>query len=155
MARAPRETGGCDSGQSGFGAVGPAGARQDGSDTTRDVDGSDLSRALAIGCSFTHGDGVEGAEAWPAVVERSLSGHEVVNLGVGAYGLDQALLRLRRDGPELAPDKVWMPEAGEPVIARVKSMDWPIHGDLHLDPSEVSCAITGAEEPCDEVVEVS
>ncbi|MHC4893492.1 MAG: SGNH/GDSL hydrolase family protein [Planctomycetota bacterium] len=85
-----------------------AGARQDGSDTTRDVDGSDLSRVLAIGCSFTHGDGVEGAEAWPAVVERSLSGHEVVNLGVGAYGLDQALLRLRRDGPELAPDKVWM-----------------------------------------------
>jgi glutamate synthase domain-containing protein 1 len=52
-----------------------------------------------------------------------------------------------------APDKVWMPEAGEPVIARVQNMDWPIHGDLNLDPSEVSCAVTGAEEPC-EIVEV-
>ena len=28
-----------------------------------------------------------------------------------------------------APDRVWAPKAGEPVIARVKGMDWPIHGD--------------------------
>jgi glutamate synthase domain-containing protein 1 len=49
------------------------------------------------------------------------------------------------------PDSVWMPKAGEPTIARVKGMDWPIHGDLHLDPSEISCAVTGTERSCDTV----
>ena len=52
------------------------------------------------------------------------------------------------------PDTVWAPKAGEPVIARVEGMEWPIHGDLHLPPSEVSCAVTGAETSC-ETVEVS
>jgi glutamate synthase domain-containing protein 1 len=52
------------------------------------------------------------------------------------------------------PDRVWAPKAGEPVIARVNGMDWPIHGDLHLDAAEVSCAVTGTEPVC-EAVEVS
>ena len=41
-----------------------------------------------------------------------------------------------------------------PVIARVEGMDWPIHGDLHLEPSEISCAVAGTEASC-ERVEVS
>jgi len=53
-----------------------------------------------------------------------------------------------------APDKVWAPKAGEPVIARVKGMEWPIHGDLHLSASEISCAVTGVDASC-EIVEVS
>ncbi len=53
-----------------------------------------------------------------------------------------------------APDAVWAPKAGEPVIARIKGMDWPIHGDLHLAPSEISCAVTGVEASC-EIVEVA
>ena len=52
------------------------------------------------------------------------------------------------------PDTVWAPKAGEPVIARVKGMEWPIHGDLHLSPGEISCAVTGVEDSC-EIVEVS
>jgi len=52
------------------------------------------------------------------------------------------------------PDAVWAPKAGEPVIARIKGMDWPIHGDLHLDPSEISCAVTGVDDSC-ETVEVA
>lgn len=52
-----------------------------------------------------------------------------------------------------SPDRVWMPNAGEPVIARVREMDWPIHGDLHLSASEVSSAVTGVEPSC-ETVEV-
>ncbi|TLM80148.1 MAG: hypothetical protein FDZ70_01940 [Actinobacteria bacterium] len=51
------------------------------------------------------------------------------------------------------PDRVWAPKAGEPVIARVAGMDWPIHGDLHLSASEISCAVTAGAEPC-ETVEV-
>ena len=53
-----------------------------------------------------------------------------------------------------APDRVWAPKAGEPVIARVKGMDWPIHGDLHVSASEVSCAVTGVPDSCD-IVEVN
>ena len=55
-----------------------------------------------------------------------------------------------------APDKVWAPKAGEPVVARVQGMEWPIHGDLHLGADEISCAVTGHADSCaDETVEVS
>jgi glutamate synthase domain-containing protein 1 len=47
------------------------------------------------------------------------------------------------------PDAVWAPKAGEPVVARVRGMEWPIHGDLHLPPSEISCAVTGVTESCE------
>jgi len=53
-----------------------------------------------------------------------------------------------------APDRVWAPKAGEPVVARIEGMEWPIHGDLHLSATEVSCAVTGVEASC-ETVEVS
>jgi len=55
------------------------------------------------------------------------------------------------------PDAVWAPKAGEPVIARVEGMDWPIHGDLHLQASEISCAVTGVPgDSCEPVtVEVN
>ncbi|MDI6902034.1 MAG: hypothetical protein QMC79_10130 [Anaerosomatales bacterium] len=49
------------------------------------------------------------------------------------------------------PEHVWAPKAGEPVIARVKDMEWPIHGDLHLDASAISCAVTGTDQSCDTV----
>jgi len=52
-----------------------------------------------------------------------------------------------------APDAVWMPKAGEPVIARVKGMEPQIHGELHLSPAQISGVIEVAEEEC-ELVEV-
>jgi glutamate synthase domain-containing protein 1 len=53
-----------------------------------------------------------------------------------------------------SPDAVWAPQAGEPVVARIKGMDWPIHGDLHLGAAEISCAVTGVDESC-ETMEVA
>jgi len=53
-----------------------------------------------------------------------------------------------------APDRVWSPKAAEPVIARVRGMEWPIHDDLHLPPNEVACAVAGVHEAC-ETVEVA
>jgi hypothetical protein len=47
------------------------------------------------------------------------------------------------------PDAVWAPKAGEPVVARVEGMEWPIHGDLHLSAGEISCAVTGTEDSCE------
>lgn len=65
-------------------------------------------RAVAIGCSFTMGVEVQAGEAWPALVDDARADLEVVNHGVGGYGLDQVYLRLVRDGLPLAPDEVWV-----------------------------------------------
>jgi hypothetical protein len=35
-----------------------------------------------------------------------------------------------------APDGVWAPKAGEPVVARIPSMPWPIPGDGHVTVAE-------------------
>jgi len=48
---------------------------------------------LAIGNSFTHGDAVIAEDTWPYLLQEK-SGRTVGNMGVGGYGLQQALLRL-------------------------------------------------------------
>lgn len=65
-------------------------------------------RVVAIGCSMTHGEEVGAAETWCARADAMRLDMEVANLGVAAYGIDQALMRLRRDGWALAPDEVWL-----------------------------------------------
>lgn len=65
-------------------------------------------RIVAVGCSMTHGEEVGARETWCARVDAALPEIEVANLGVAAYGSDQALLRLRRDGFALRPDEVWL-----------------------------------------------
>jgi len=47
---------------------------------------------LATGDSYTKGDEVGDAETWPAQVQ-TLLGWRTINAGVGAYGLDQTVLR--------------------------------------------------------------
>ena len=49
---------------------------------------------LAVGDSFTFGDGVRDSETWPAQLEQ-LSERRVINGGVDGYGLDQTYLRAR------------------------------------------------------------
>jgi len=65
-------------------------------------------RILALGCSMTHGEEVGPEESWCAQLDAAREDIEVANLGVAAYGVDQCLLRLRRDGPALAADEVWL-----------------------------------------------
>lgn len=62
-------------------------------------------RVVAVGDSFTFGNGVHVHEAWPAVLERRL-GAEVINLGVAGYGVDQQLLTLESRGLRFQPDVV-------------------------------------------------
>jgi hypothetical protein len=52
---------------------------------------------VTIGNSFTHGDAVAAEETWSYLLEQKL-GKSVGNLGVGGYGLQQALLRLMHSG---------------------------------------------------------
>jgi hypothetical protein len=47
---------------------------------------------LAVGDSFTFGDDVEDSETWEAYLEEALN-MPVLNAGVSAYGIDQAVLR--------------------------------------------------------------
>jgi len=84
-----------------------AGARCSVSPLTRERH-TDLSRIVCVGCSFTLGDEVEDEETWPYLLDTASAQHEFANLGMGAYGLDQALLRYRRDGRPLRGDEVWL-----------------------------------------------
>jgi hypothetical protein len=82
-------------------------------------------RIVAIGCSMTHGEEVAAREAWCSRLDASLPKWEVANLGVAAYGIDQALLRLRRDGFALQPDEVWLgilPRAALRVTTRFRPL---------------------------------
>lgn len=64
-----------------------------------------VTRIVAVGDSFTFGNGVHVHEAWPAVLERRL-GSEVINLGVAGYGVDQQLLMLENRGLDFQPEIV-------------------------------------------------
>lgn len=61
-------------------------------------------RLVCVGDSFTWGDEVGDADTFEAQLETLRPDFECINLGVAAYGTDQALLRWRRDGERLAPD---------------------------------------------------
>jgi lysophospholipase L1-like esterase len=65
-------------------------------------------RCATFGDSFTHGDGLRDEETWQHLLEQRRSDVEVANFGVGGYGIDQALLRYRRDGRAIAPQVVWI-----------------------------------------------
>jgi len=60
-------------------------------------------RVAAFGDSYTHGTDVGNAHTWQAALERLDPRMEVLNFGVGAYGLDQAYLRYLEDGRRFEP----------------------------------------------------
>ena len=60
---------------------------------------------LAVGDSFTEGAEVVNEDTWPAQLERTL-GVRVINAGIGAYGVDQAILNAERLLPILKPRAV-------------------------------------------------
>jgi hypothetical protein len=83
------------------------GARADGSPLAA-ARSPERIRVAALGCSFTHGQSCPGEDTWASQLERLRSGQiEIANLGVIDYGLDQSLLRARRELPRLQPDEIW------------------------------------------------
>lgn len=89
-------------------------------------------RVVAVGCSMTHGEEVGATESWCARVDALEEGLEVANLGVAAYGIDQALLRLRRDGWKLEPDEVWLGVLPQAAL-RVTTLFRPLLDHWSLD----------------------
>ena len=96
----------------------PGAARQDGSFSIngagiRSAREFDLTppvntlRIAAFGDSFTAGDDVADDETWSSQLERLLVANgiaaEVLNFGVGGYGMDQALLKWRHHGIQFQP----------------------------------------------------
>ena len=63
-------------------------------------------RILLLGDSYTFGQKVGYADTWGAQLAALLPEMEVVNLGVGGFGLGQALLRWRKLGHTLHPQQV-------------------------------------------------
>lgn len=67
-------------------------------------------RIALFGDSFTHGDGVGYYSTWGFNLQRALRALgkrvEVLNFGVGGYGMDQAYLRYLNNGVKYKPDVV-------------------------------------------------
>lgn len=137
-----------------------AGARIGAAPLARDK-AADVRRLAVYGCSMTHGDEVAAREAWPAQLDALLPAVEVANMGVSAYGLDQALLRMRRDGPAVGADEiwlVWMPEATLRITTLYRpflrhwSLDVAFKPRLVIDP--VDSALVAVPNPAREVADI-
>jgi hypothetical protein len=63
-------------------------------------------RVLAIGDSFTYGAEVEADQTYSSYLEQTLASGEVLNMGVTAYGIDQAALKYLKYGRHYRPDVV-------------------------------------------------
>ena len=69
---------------------------------------SEVVRASAFGDSFTFGEEVANEDTWEHQLEEQDARMEVLNFGVGAYGLDQAYMRYMQDGISFHSDIVFI-----------------------------------------------
>ncbi|MGH7436100.1 MAG: SGNH/GDSL hydrolase family protein, partial [Polyangiaceae bacterium] len=65
-----------------------------------------VTRIEVFGDSFAFGSEVDDDSCYAAQLEKRLPSTEVLDFGVPGYGLDQALLRFRKEGPAYHPDVV-------------------------------------------------
>lgn len=63
----------------------------------------DKIRIAAFGESFTQGAGVPNEDTWEEKLVKFNPKLEVLNFGIGGYGLDQAFLRYQKEGTQLHP----------------------------------------------------
>lgn len=63
-------------------------------------------RIIALGESTVFGWGVNYGKRFSEIIEQILDNTEVINMGVGGFGMDQSFLQLERDGFKFNPDLV-------------------------------------------------
>lgn len=63
-------------------------------------------RIATIGDSYTYGAEVDEDQSYPARLQRRLHSAEVLNMGVKAYGIDQAALKYMKYGKQYRPDVI-------------------------------------------------
>lgn len=90
-------------------------------------------RIAAFGDSFVHGTEVANRDTWPALLAALRPDLEVLNFGVGGYGIDQAWLRWRRDGRRFSPQIVLIGFMTEDVHRSVNRFR-PFQAPRHLEP---------------------
>jgi hypothetical protein len=90
-------------------------------------------RLAAFGDSFVHGTEVANADAWPARLAALRGDLEVLNFGVGGYGVDQAYLRWRRDGRPFHPHVVLIGFLSEDIHRSVNRFR-PFQAPRHFEP---------------------
>jgi hypothetical protein len=78
-------------------------------------------RIAAFGDSFTHGSNVVNADTWEEFMVRHDPRLEVLNFGVGGYGLDQALLRYQKEGLAYRPDIVLIGYISEDISRHINT----------------------------------
>jgi hypothetical protein len=76
-------------------------------------------RISSFGDSFTHCDDVKNEETWQQQLNRANSNLEVINFGVGAFGLDQAFLRYKQDGIHYKSDIIFIGFMAENIFRNV------------------------------------
>lgn len=81
-------------------------------------------RVICAGDSFTLGYGVDDDETWPAHLAAADERLQVVNMGQGGYGMDQAWLWYRRDGLALEHDLVLFAFIGDDFERMRKDTFW-------------------------------
>lgn len=64
-------------------------------------------RIACFGDSFVHCDGEKDEDTWEHYLEKSVGNLEVLNFGVGGYGLTQSYLRYLKDGLRFSPGIVF------------------------------------------------
>lgn len=78
-------------------------------------------RALSFGDSFTLCVDVDNNETWQAVIEESDPSIEVLNFGVGGYGMDQAYLRYLKRNSQLGAEIIFIGFLTENIFRHVNS----------------------------------
>jgi hypothetical protein len=63
-------------------------------------------RVVAIGDSYTYGAEVDADQTYSAYLQRLLPSSQILNMGVTAYGIDQAVLKYLRHGRVYRPDLI-------------------------------------------------
>lgn len=94
-------------------------------------------RIALFGDSFTHGNEVTREQSWAAQLESLLNRRgikaEVLNFGVGGYGIDQAYLRWQLQGRQYQPDIVLLGFVAVDVD-RMVSLYWKFQPNVFITP---------------------
>lgn len=95
-------------------------------------------RLACFGDSFTHCDEVDNHATWEAQMMAASPGLEVLNFGVGGYGLVQAFERYKRDGERFSPHGVLigiMPENIYRNLNTYVAFYWPLSDSVATRPA--------------------
>lgn len=91
-------------------------------------------RMLALGDSYTFGEGVPDRGRFTEIAENHFGNIEFLNFGVPGYGLDQTLALFHYHGARFAPDLVILFMAAT-LPSRIHMKDLVVNGEVNFPPA--------------------